>query len=128
MKIIKSLLVFLLLLSAPAVIASDSLLAATQVISTQSAGTVDSTYQEIVDRMAENSPGGLAATFFDFLFPVGIVIGVLGIIRAGYTYLTSQGNPDQVREGSESLTASILGILFIILSLVILKVIINTLL
>jgi hypothetical protein len=68
------------------------------------------------------------ASIFKILYPVGIGLGLFMIIRAGYKIMTSEGNPQQIKEGQEELTSSVLGILFIILSLVILRVIIKAIL
>jgi hypothetical protein len=62
------------------------------------------------------------------VFPIGIFISIAMIIVAGYGYLTSTGNPDKVRDASGKLTSAVTGAVFIILSLAILKVIINSLL
>ena len=69
----------------------------------------------------------LAADAYNLILPIGIAIGVLSIIIAGYGFMTSQGNPDKVKAAKERLSAAIAGTFFIVLSLVILKVIINTL-
>jgi len=42
--------------------------------------------------------------------------------------MTSQGQPDRVKEASGRLTSAVVGLVFVVLSLVILRVIINTLL
>jgi hypothetical protein len=73
-------------------------------------------------------PSEIAVTIYNILLPIGIAVGFFGIVMAGYSYLTSQGSPDKVKEASERLTSAILGIFFIVLSLVILRVIMNTLL
>lgn len=69
----------------------------------------------------------LAAGIYNVLYPIGIVFGLYGIIMAGYTYMTSEGRPDKVKDANERLTQAVLGILFIMLSLVILRLIISTL-
>lgn len=51
-------------------------------------------------------------------------IAALGlIIASGYRLMISQGNPEQVKGAREQLTAAIIGLLFIIFSLVILQVV-----
>jgi hypothetical protein len=45
------------------------------------------------------------------------------IIFSGYRLMISQGNPEQVKNAREQLTAAIIGLLFIIFSLVILRII-----
>jgi len=62
------------------------------------------------------------------LYPAGIGIGLFFIVKAGYELMVSQGDPNAVKSAQESLTAAIIGIIFIILSSTILKLIINSLL
>lgn len=62
-----------------------------------------------------------------FLYVLGIALGLFFIIKAGYTYMTSQGAPDKVKQAQEDLTAAITGIIFIVLSGVILRIIISSL-
>jgi hypothetical protein len=70
----------------------------------------------------------LAVALYNILLPIGIAVGIFAILMAGYTYMTSQGRPDKVKDASERLTSAVLGILFIVLSLVLLRVIVNALL
>jgi hypothetical protein len=60
------------------------------------------------------------------LYYGGLFIGICFIVYAGYVLMVSEGNPQTVQEGKEMLTAAILGILFILLSSAILRVIINS--
>jgi hypothetical protein len=62
------------------------------------------------------------------LYYAALVVGVLFIIYSGYIIMTSEGNPQQVQQGQEQLTAAILGIIFILLSAAILRVIITSIL
>lgn len=62
------------------------------------------------------------------LFYASLVVGVLLIIYSGYALMTSEGNPQKVQQSQEQLTAAILGIMFILLSAAILRVIINSIL
>ena len=59
------------------------------------------------------------------LFYVGLTLGGIFIVYAGYLLMTSEGDPQKVKEGQEHLTSAILGTIFILLSLYILKVIIS---
>ena len=61
------------------------------------------------------------------LSKVGIGIGLLFIIKAGYTYMTSQGAPEKVKAAQEDLTAAVTGIIFILLSMVVLGFIMSSL-
>lgn len=51
----------------------------------------------------------------------GIIL--LLIIRSGYQLITSQGNPEKITEAKDRITSAIIGLLFLIFSLVILEVI-----
>ena len=68
---------------------------------------------------------GLLGGLTGFLYPVAIALGFLGLIKAGYKYMTSEGDPPKVKEAQEELTASIIGIVFILLSVFILDIIIT---
>lgn len=50
-------------------------------------------------------------------------IFLLLIIRAGYRMISSQGNPEAIKDARESLTSAIVGFLFLIFSFVILELI-----
>jgi hypothetical protein len=57
-----------------------------------------------------------------------LFIGIAFIVKAGYTLMTSEGNPQKVKDGQEELTAAIIGTFFILLSVAILRVIIRSIL
>lgn len=61
------------------------------------------------------------------LYYGGLFIGMCFIVYSGYILMTSEGNPEMTQQGQQQLTAAILGILFILLSSAILRVIINSL-
>ncbi len=86
------------------------------------------TDQLVESMLAGTYSGYVVGKWYSWLFPIAILIGVFGVVSAGYTYMTSQGNPEKVQDASSKLTSSILGIIFIVLSLVILQVIMKTLL
>ena len=65
---------------------------------------------------------------YRILFPVGIAFGAFMVIKSGYAIMTSEGNPTKVMEAKEDLTSAIIGLLFVLLSAVILRVIISSLL
>ncbi len=72
--------------------------------------------------------GTLLGLFYSMSLPIGIVFGGFFIIRAGYMLKISEGNPQKVKEAQDALTAAVLGTLFVLLSAVILRVIIKTIL
>jgi len=57
----------------------------------------------------------------------GIFIGFCFIVYSGYALMTSEGNPQKTQDAQGQLTSAILGIMFILLSAAILRVIINSL-
>lgn len=76
-----------------------------------------------------NDPG--KPNFFDTM--VRNVLGLMGavaiffIIWNGFRYVTSFGNDDQVKKAKQSITWAVFGLISIILSYIILRVVINTL-
>ncbi len=68
------------------------------------------------------------STIFAFLYPTGLVIGLFFNAKAGYCLMTSEGDPHKLKDCKEELTHAVLGTLFILLSIAILRVIINTIL
>ena len=68
-------------------------------------------------------PKSIIQAIFSLVLSVSGGIALLLIIISGYRVLSSQGNPEALKGAREQLTAAIVGLLFIILSLVILQVI-----
>ncbi len=66
--------------------------------------------------------------FSRLLYYLGIFLGVAFMIYAGYLIIMSEGDPVKLKDGQEQLTAAIFGLLFVLLSVVIMRVIINSLL
>lgn len=65
----------------------------------------------------------LVQNLFSILLGLAGGVAILLIIVAGYQLIASQGNPEKVKEGRERLTSAIVGLLFIIFSVVILQII-----
>ncbi|HLB51502.1 MAG TPA: pilin [Patescibacteria group bacterium] len=70
----------------------------------------------------------IVTVLYRILFPIGVAFGAFMVIKAGYTIMTSEGEPAKVTEAKEDLTAAVVGLLFVLLSAVILRVIISSLL
>lgn len=68
-------------------------------------------------------PSGFVSRVFTFLLGFSGGIAVLVFIAAGYKYMTSQGNPEGVKAAQEMIVSAVSGLLFVIFSYVILKVI-----
>ena len=63
----------------------------------------------------------------DIAVPVAGLCLVVLVVYSGYMLISSQGNPDKLREGKEVLTNAIIGFFIVILSVVILLLISNSL-
>jgi len=59
------------------------------------------------------------------LYYGGLAIGIFFIILSGYRLMTSEGDPQRVKGAQEQLTSAIIGIVFILLSVTIIRVIID---
>lgn len=68
-------------------------------------------------------PKGFILKLFQVLLGLSGGIALLLIIRSGYKYMTSQGNPETTKAAQEEMTSAIVGLLFLIFSLVILQII-----
>jgi hypothetical protein len=68
-------------------------------------------------------PQEFTKSVFGIVLGLGGGIALILIIMSGYKFMASQGNPEKTKEASEQLTSAIIGLLFIILSFVILQVI-----
>ncbi len=67
----------------------------------------------------------LLQTIYGLLLPIGIgLIAIPLIIINGYKIMTSQGDPSKVMDGKEGLTSAIIGLLFILLSIWIIRIVI----
>lgn len=61
------------------------------------------------------------------MIPITVIAGMFLIILAGYKILTSQGNPQELQTGKENLTSAIIGLIFVLMAVSILRVIIKAL-
>jgi heme/copper-type cytochrome/quinol oxidase subunit 2 len=59
--------------------------------------------------------------------PLAVICVVVLVVYAGYMLMSSQGNPDKLKEGKEILTNAIIGFLVVLLSVAILLLISNSL-
>ncbi len=69
------------------------------------------------------NPTAFIKDIFSILLGVSGGIALILIIISGYRLMASQGNPEKVQEAREMLTSAVVGLLFIIFSLVILQII-----
>ncbi len=68
-------------------------------------------------------PNKFIESIMSFLLSISGAIALILIIRAGYELMTSRGDPEKVGHARERLTSAIVGLLFLIFSLVILEII-----
>jgi hypothetical protein len=68
---------------------------------------------------------GLLGPLAKILYYSGLLAGVLSIIYAGYLFITSAGEPHSLDEGKAYLSAGVFGILFIVLSVVIMRIVLS---
>ncbi|MCL4354894.1 pilin [Patescibacteria group bacterium] len=66
---------------------------------------------------------GIVKTFFGIILSIAGATATLLFIYAGYKIMAARGNPEKFQEAKDRFTSTILGLLFIILSLVILQII-----
>lgn len=69
------------------------------------------------------NPVNIITTLLKLILGISGGIALLLIIFSGYRMMTSQGNPEAIQGARETLTSAIVGLLFIIFSLVLLQVI-----
>ena len=66
-------------------------------------------------------------TIVEIAVPVAVLCLIVLVVYAGYMLISSQGNPDKLKEGKEVLTNAIIGFFIVLLSVVILLLISNSL-
>lgn len=78
--------------------------------------------------VVKTDPAGFIKWFFGFLLGIGGGIALLLIIYSGYKLMTSRGDPERTKGAKETFTSAIIGLVFLIFSMVILQVIAGTIL
>ena len=68
--------------------------------------------------------GGLDS-LTDYIIPIGILLAVAIVIVGGYMWMTSAGNPDKVKQAQGTLTWAIIGLVFILVAGLLIKVIVD---
>lgn len=70
--------------------------------------------------------GELLGLVRDLLTPAGIIASIILIASCGYKVMTSQGDPRKLMEAKECISAAVTGVIFILLSVTVLNMLINT--
>lgn len=66
---------------------------------------------------------GFITSLFDYVLAIAGLAGIVIIVYAGYVFMTSRGDKEKIAGARETLTSAVVGLLFIILSIVILEII-----
>jgi hypothetical protein len=69
------------------------------------------------------NPSLFIQSLYTLLLSISGGIALLMIIYSGYQLMTSRGNPEVVKTARERLTSAIVGLLFLVFSMVILQII-----
>jgi len=84
-------------------------------------------YAEVDIRTTQIAKYGSIGTFTNVLVPLFMTVGALMTLAmflyGAYMYLTSEGNPDKIKKAQAVFTYSIIGLILIISSFIITKVI-----
>lgn len=70
---------------------------------------------------------GFVDSIANIAVPAAVLSLIVLVVYGGYMLISSQGNPDKLKEGKEVLTNAIVGFFIVLLSIVILLLISNTL-
>ncbi|MFH1186632.1 MAG: pilin [Candidatus Levyibacteriota bacterium] len=70
-----------------------------------------------------SNPKDFVKTLFGVILSISGMIALLLIIFSGYRLITSRGNPEKITDAKDRLTSAVIGLLFVIFSLVILQII-----
>lgn len=61
------------------------------------------------------------------LLPISVILGLFLVMLSGYKIMSSQGDPAKLNQGKEGLTSAIIGLLFVLMAVSILRVLIKAL-
>lgn len=70
-----------------------------------------------------NAVGDFASNIIAIALPLAGIATVILLIVAGYKMISSQGNPDKLKDAKEMITNAIIGLVFILLSVSILALV-----
>jgi hypothetical protein len=65
-------------------------------------------------------------TIYGIIFPAVVIIGFFKVVIAGYNIMTSEGDPQKIQGGKEDLTAAIMGMIFILGAVGILRILVGS--
>lgn len=62
---------------------------------------------------------GIGIAFIEILLQLGAIVAVAYIIYAGFTYLTSNGDPERAKAGKDTILNALIGLVIVIMATVI---------
>lgn len=86
-------------------------------------GKIDSEGGGIFDVGEGDAIGQLATNIIQVALPLAALASIILLVIAGYKMITSQGNPDKLKDAKEMITNAIIGLVFILLSVSILALV-----
>lgn len=83
-------------------------------------------FLDLSSKPGGNTVRGILLFGINLLLSVSGLIAVLFIIIGGFQYITSRGNEEQAETGKRTLTNAIIGVVVIVLSFAIVRIVSNT--
>lgn len=60
-----------------------------------------------------------------YLMPFAVLLSIIFIIMGGYMWMTSAGNPDKVKQAQATLTWAIIGLIFVLIAGLLIRILID---
>ena len=98
-----------------------------QKVSAQSLGSSLGDELKTLQDGSVSTESDLVGMIVKIAVPLGVISVVLLVVYAGYLLMSSQGDPDKLKEGRDIITNAIIGFVVVLLSVAILILISNTL-
>jgi hypothetical protein len=74
-----------------------------------------------------SAAGAILDKVIDIVFPMAGVICVIFIIIGGYMWIASAGDPSKVKQAQSTLTWAIIGLVFVLIAVLVVKTIVGAL-
>ena len=89
------------------------------------ASTLSETLGQVGEFENVSSIEGAVQTIVNIALPLAGTVALILFVIAGYKMITSQGNPDKLKDAKDMITNAVIGLVFILLSVGILVLISN---
>ena len=96
-----------------------------RIINTVYASTLSDTLNQVTELQNQSTIDGVVTIVLNIAMPIAGLAAVVLMVIAGYNMITSQGNPDKLKEAKDMITNAVIGLVFILLSVAILMLISN---